>query len=98
MKIRDYLLVGLMIFAIVWFMQPTSPGGAVVERPFLAGVVKIAKQLGWFFLILDEPPVDDTPAERYMDFPDALVKEANQEPPRIPDADGVVHVQHGEGW
>lgn len=95
MKIRDYLLVGLMIFGMVWFMQPTSPGGAVVERPFLAGVVKIAKQLGWLLLIMDEPPVDDAPPEPFMELPDELV---NQPPSYAPGPDGIVHLRHNEGW
>jgi hypothetical protein len=95
MKIRDYLLVGLLIFATVWFMQPTSPGGAIVERPFLAGVVKLAKQIGWFFLILDEPPVDDYPPEPYMDLPSEL---ANEPPTYSPDINGVVNLRHAEGW
>ncbi len=95
MKIRDYFFVALMIFGVVWFFQPTNPGGAVVERPFLAGVVKLAKQLGWMMLILDEPPVDDVPPEPYMDLPDELV---NAEPERTPGPDGVVHLRHSEGW
>lgn len=95
MKLRDYILVGLMIVAIVWYFQPTSPGGAVVERPFLGGVVKIAKQLGWLFLIMEEPPVDNEPPQLYMDLPDELV---NETPTRTPGPDGIVHLRHNEGW
>lgn len=95
MKIRDYVLVALMIFGIVWFFQPTSPGGAVTERPFLSAVVKLAKQLGWMVLILDEPPVDDYQPEPYMDLPSEL---ANEPPVHEPGPDGIVHLRHGEGW
>lgn len=104
MKTRDYLIIFATVFVCLWLFScpgsgPTPFGPSPNnQRPVLTGIVKLAKWLGWAFLMQDYPSDDPAlPPERFQAMPPESL-EANDSPPRVNAAGDIAELNHRTGW
>ncbi len=99
-KASHIILIGIFAVAVAVIM---APQGKSPKFPMINSFVSFVKNWGPVvipFIKSDEPELPPAPsneqrAEFRNDMPDEMI---NGEPLRVPDVDGVVHLQHGEGW
>jgi len=61
------------------------------ERPILAGVVRLAKTLGWFLVFAEPAPPEATPEAR-------VVEHQEPEEPAEVGSDGYAVLRNARGW
>jgi hypothetical protein len=103
MKTRDYIIVFVSVFLCLWLFS--CPGGSTPfgpspnnQRPVLTAIVKLAKWLGWAFLMQDYPSDDpELPPERFTAMPPESL-EANDAPSRVNIFGDPAELNHSTGW
>jgi hypothetical protein len=95
MKTRNIILICLTAIAVALIVAPTNS-----RFPKVSSLVQFVKNWGPVIIpfVKDEPQpqvVEACPPQFQATLPDTMV---NGHAVRVPDLNGQVHVDHGQGW